>query len=53
MFISQFISKDLSPEDCKDYNFGYNDCPKCIQARVYVPNVKCVYLMKLNEYLTK
>ncbi|XP_020609398.1 ABC transporter A family member 6-like [Orbicella faveolata] len=29
-----FISEDLSPDNCTDYNFGYNDCPKCIQARL-------------------
>lgn len=28
-----FISKDLKPEKCsRDYNFGYNNCPKCIFA---------------------
>ena len=35
-FFFQFISKDLVPGNCTDYTFGYNDCPKCIQAELYV-----------------
>ncbi|KAJ7352721.1 hypothetical protein OS493_034326 [Desmophyllum pertusum] len=31
---AMFISKDLVPDNCTDYKFGYNDCPKCIQARI-------------------
>lgn len=27
-----FIKGDLEPKDCEDYNFGYNDCPKCINT---------------------
>lgn len=41
---SIFISEDLKPDQCKDYTFGYNDCPKCIKANMYVLSfysVKC------------
>lgn len=31
---AKFISKDLVPGNCTDYTFGYNDCPKCIQAEL-------------------